>query len=424
MNHLNHTSTLAAGTKALPDGLKAFSHTQAMWRFLANERVTPKGLAVPLLAAAREAVAKEESDWVLCIHDWSRLNYRRHESKHDRMRMTHELDVGYELQSSLMVSAADGAPLASPAQNLVTDEGVWQSSEDEILADGKKPHLDELSERMTWLEQQAFGRRLVHVIDREADSVAHWRQWSRQGQQWLVRVKGNSTVCHGQSSMRIDALARQLDYRQERRVLCKGKPAIQWIASAPVRVTRPAKPKKTTPDGARVAPIPGEPLAARLVVSRLHDLRGRLVAEWYLLTTVPETVSDAQVALWYYFRWQIESFFKLLKQAGHHLEQWEQESGCAIFKRILIATHACVLVWRLAREDTDSAEKARRFLVRLSGRQMKTARPVTLSALLDGTFKLLAMLEALERYSLDELKAFANSVLDEAQGKTAGRRAV
>lgn len=423
MNHLNHTSALAAGTKALPDGLKAFAHTQAMWRFLANERVTPRGLAVPLLAAAREAVAEESGDWVLCVHDWSRLNYRRHEAKQDRVRMTHELDVGYELQSSLLVSAVNGAPLASPAQNLVTAEGLWQSSKEGIETE-KKAHLDELSERMTWLEQQALGRRLVHVIDREANSVAHWRQWSSRDQQWLVRVKGNSTVSYGRASMRIEDVARQLDYRQERQVVCKGQPAMQWIASALVRVTRPAKPTKTKADGGRVAPIPGEPLSARLVVSRLYDLKGQLVAEWYLLTTVPETVSDARVALWYYFRWQIESFFKLLKQAGHHLEAWEQESGRATFKRILIATHACVLVWRLAREESVSAEEARHFLVRLSGRQMKASRPITMPALLDGAFKLLAMIELLERYSLDELRTFANSILDQAHGNTVGQRAV
>lgn len=33
----------------------------------------------------------------------------------------------------------------------------------------------------------------------------------------------------------------------------------------------------------------------------------------------------------------IESFFKLLKQAGHQLESWQQESGLALAKRLLLA---------------------------------------------------------------------------------------
>ncbi|WP_343031253.1 hypothetical protein [Thermochromatium tepidum] len=137
-----------------------------------------------------------------------------------------------------------------------------------------------------------------------------------------MRAKGNSTVRYGNGSMRIDAVAKQLGYTRERQVLCQGRPIQHWIASAPVVLTRPAKPKKIGADGRRQRPVPGEPLKARLVVSRLCDEAGHLVAEWFLLTSVPETVSAARVARWYDFRWQIESFFKLLKQAGHQLEQW------------------------------------------------------------------------------------------------------
>jgi hypothetical protein len=133
------------------------------------------------------------------------------------------------------------------------------------------------------------------------------------------------------------------------------------------------------------------------------------------VSALPDTVSDAQIALWYYFRWQIESFFKLLKQAGHQLERWDWISGSAIFKRLLIATHACLLVWRLARERGEAARQTQDFLVRLSGRQMKPSRPVTMSALLEGVFMLFAMLETLEHYSPEQLGTFADSVLHEQQ---------
>ena len=48
------------------------------------------------------------------------------------------------------------------------------------------------------------------------------------------------------------------------------------------------------------------------------------------------------------------------------------------------------------------------WLVRLSGQQMKRARPVIFPALLDGLFTLFTMLETLEHYSLSDLQAFAN----------------
>ena len=103
----------------------------------------------------------------------------------------------------------------------------------------------------------------------------------------------------------------------------------------------------------------------------------------------------------------IESFFKLLKGAGHQLESWEQETARATFNRILIATQACVMAWGLMQAQTEESIQTRLFLVRLSGRQMKRTRPVTLPALLDGLFTLFTVLETMENYSLDELKNFA-----------------
>lgn len=172
-------------------------------------------------------------------------------------------------------------------------------------------------------------------------------------------------------------------------------------------LARKAKPKRLEGKGQRVKAIAGEPLAVRLVASKIINGDGDVVAQWYLLSNVTDDVDDAQLALWYYWRWEIESFFKLLKGAGRQLESWEQETARATFNRILIATQACVMAWGLMQAQGDDVIRTRQFLVRLSGRQMKQARPVTFPALLDGLYKLFTMLEALEHYSLSDLKAFA-----------------
>jgi hypothetical protein len=261
---------------------------------------------------------------------------------------------------------------------------------------------------MAWLERQGFGRPLVHVIDREADSVGHWRQWSEAGQLWLVRIKGGSTLRFQDRRCKAEDVAQSLEFQRVREVNCDGKAAEQWIGCAEVVITRPARPKQKDADGRRQAPVPGPPLAARLVVSRILDEQGRLVAEWYLLTNVPSEVEGDRIALWYYYRWQIESYFKLLKEAGHQLESWEQETGLALFKRLLIASQSCVLVWRLLREQGEWPQRTKEFLVRLSGRQTKRSRPITASAVLDGLFKLFTLLETLHEYSVEELRAFAD----------------
>lgn len=260
---------------------------------------------------------------------------------------------------------------------------------------------------MDWIEQQGLTKRLVHMVDREADSVDHLRQWSRQGHLWLVRAKAGSMVRCGQADMSLAALAQQMTFRETRKVICKGQSCTQWIAGTHVVLARKAKPKRIDSNGQRIKAIAGEPLAVRLVVSQITNEDGDVVAQWYLMGNLPDHVEDAQLALWYYWRWEIESFFKLLKSAGHQLESWEQETARATFNRILIATQAGVMAWGLMRAQGAEAIQTRLFLVRLSGRQMKRARPVTFPALLDGLFTLFTMLETLEHYSLSELKNFA-----------------
>ena len=136
-----------------------------------------------------------------------------------------------------------------------------------------------------------------------------------------------------------------------------------------------------------------------------------MLATWYLLTNIPADADPSTIALWYYWRWRIESFFKLLKSAGMNVEQWQQESAPAIAKRLLVASMACVVVWHLARSQAPQAEEARNLLVRLSGRQVKRTKKFTMPALLAGLWVLLTMTEVLESYSPEELRELAHIAL-------------
>ncbi|WP_299997250.1 hypothetical protein [uncultured Cedecea sp.] len=78
---------LACAIKDLASTQKnTFATTQAVWRFLNNERVTFRQLNDPLLSLARQEIAH-------------------------RLKMTHSTDVGYELRGSLLVDAASGLTL-------------------------------------------------------------------------------------------------------------------------------------------------------------------------------------------------------------------------------------------------------------------------------------------------------------------------
>ena len=198
------------------------------------------------------------------------------------------------------------------------------------------------------------------------------------------------------------AIAESLSFEKTRKVTHKGKTYWQWVGEAGVSVTRPAKPscKKSAK-----APVPGDPVQARLVVSRILTDEGTRLAEWFLLSPVTG-VDKATLTLWYYWRWKIESFFKLLKSAGQHLESWQQESAQAIAKRLLVASMACVTIWAMAADKSERAAELRTLLVKLSGRQMKGKQPFTYPALLDGMWVWLALLETMEAFSPQQLDGF------------------
>ena len=82
-----------------------------------------------------------------------------------------------------------------------------------------------------------------------------------------------------------------------------------------------------------------------------------MLAKWWLLTNAPaDWGSSADVARWYYFRWRIESTFKLLKSAGFDVEDWRQRTGEALSRKLLVAIAGCVEVWRLESRSDASAE--------------------------------------------------------------------
>lgn len=410
--HLQASQPSASGIHSLPDTKAALAATLAAHRFLTNPRVSLPALAEPLLAAGRKGVAESCDRFALVIHDWSQIKYPNHASKEDRLELssTHEPD-GYELQTALLVSDRTGSPLAPLVMSLRAKDGVHCSRA--IKVRKALSPLDELDPAMAYTERQNLSLPLVHIIDAEADSVWHYRQWSsRPGRFFLVRIDDRIVEWEGQEQ-RVSEIRQVLRerhaFRHSRRVRYRGRKADQSVAEVTVRLTRPAQRNRPGTNDRRR--IPGPPVELRLVISEVRTAKGEVLATWYLLSNVPAGADTATIALWYYWRWSIETYFKLLKSAGMNLEGWQQETAAAIARRLLVASMACVTVWQLARSTHPQAEKAREFVVRLSGRQMKHGRKFTLPALLAGLWTLLSMLEVLENHSISELYALAKICL-------------
>lgn len=395
-----HVGTpLSSGQKALPDKVSSFASTQAAWRFYSHEAISLNKLQEPLMEAALVGSETRCSAYTLCVHDWSRLHYK-HANKPDRYAITHSKDVGYDLQSSLLVSDQDGRPIAPVAQRLESNDGSYVSyaeASDKPRESGT--HLDELSHCIDYLEAQPFDKPLVHMIDRESDSAGHLRLWNQSGYNWLVRVKARSSLTHNDKKSNSQKIAETLTFKEVREVIHQGKKQKQWVAESPVELTRPATPScKKSPR----LELPDEPIQARLIVSRILSEDNEVLAEWFLLSNLDE-VDAATLALWYYWRWRIETFFKLMKSAGHQVESWQQESALAIAKRLLVASMACVTVWAIAASKDQEVIEFRQLLVKLSGRQVRKKVGFTYPSLLDGLWSWLTVMEVMENYSLDEL---------------------
>lgn len=145
LEHINSSEPLSAGLKALLNKISSFASTQAAWRFYKNEAISLSTLQEPLTAAAHEGIAEHCSQYALCVHDGSHLSYK-HLNKTDTYAITHATDVGYDLQTRLIVSDQTGLPLAPVAQRLVSADGSYATYGEATPTCPAKAHLDEVSD--------------------------------------------------------------------------------------------------------------------------------------------------------------------------------------------------------------------------------------------------------------------------------------
>lgn len=416
--HLSHSHRLAAGLHPPPSVATPFAAVQAAWRFYSNERVNLPQLCGPMMEWARAEAATACDHRILVPLDWSLLHYCDHESKRDRVMLASARDLGYDLLTALAISDRDGSPIAPLCLELRAGDGTHSTRANEVLPTSST--LDSLGPVMAHVTESGLGKLPVFIIDREADSIGHFRAWDEAGHRFIVRVDDNRLVLHAGQESRLDAVAKSLKdaghYKRVRTLILRGEEVEQFVAETTVVLHRPAHQHRVEPGTKkrRSRQIPGAPLPLRLVVSELRQATGKVTARWLLLTNLPDSVAASTVTLWYYWRWRIESYHKLLKGAGQQVECWQQETPATLSRRLLVAAMSVVIVWRLARDETPASAEMRDVLIRLSGRQMKRgprARPFTEPALLAGLGILFTLLDCLTRYSPDDLLRIARQAI-------------
>ena len=158
--------------------------------------------------------------------------------------------------------------------------------------------------------------------------------------------------------------------------------------------------------------VAGRPLSLRYVVVQLRDGRGKVLAEWMLLTNACQVRAYRTPGSLLLL--EVDTALKVISNCSRATaSNWnsgsrrpERPSPAACLSRRWPAW------WSGNCRHTirHSVMELRAILIRLSGRQMKRNRPHTAPALLAGLWVLLSMLALLEHYDLDDLRRLAAQI--------------
>lgn len=403
------TTTTVARPSVLPEHVTAQAATQAAWQFFYNARVTLEALIKLLRQAVGNGCGQSDSDYVLLLHDCSNVESGKHRSKEDLRQFTDALDLGYDMTNSLHLDAASGNLPARMLIQVALADTVCSTAQNPSDTDARQ--LDQLQPTMDEVDGWSLPRQVVHVVDREADALGYFRRWAPEG--YFFGERGEERRVLGKderwliSEMEVH-FDQSYRYPNVRSVNHLGQKARLEVAEAEVvrhraRQTRMERVQKN---------LPGASLRLRLVLSRVADDEGYLLADWYLLTKVFDAQMDAsQSALWYHRQLRIESLFNLLKSLGQQLEYWQQTTGIAIIRRFLVTAMACVIIRDLERQSTPHAQEFKKQLIQFSGRRMKRGVQCASHAVLAGYFSYFAMTQWLAdiEHNLRKLKSLAKA---------------
>ena len=204
------------------------------------------------------------------------------------------------------------------------------------LERAKKPDPQDIS-RLRQLAVKMPGTRLVYVADREADMIALFMRSQDLGTpaDWLVRAKSNRNLPDGKklwASTVAGAALGEIQFVIASREKQKARKVRQQVWAKQVEL--PAGPGKTVK-------------ATCLIAREIDPPAGVEAIEWRLLTNcVATTIGDAiELIDWYRARWEIETFFHVLKN-GCRVEALQLGSIGTI--ELALAVYR-VVAWRLAR---------------------------------------------------------------------------
>lgn len=379
------------------------SHVMGSFRFFDNDRLTLPALYQPCQQAVAEQVAPGQRCFI--AHDISVLDYSTHQAKQDLIRVGNERSYGYELYSALVLSSA-GLPLGPIVQEVQTTKGCLSSQIDEPI-----PFVDHLSqaERGAQSARQLLPDRIrIHLLDREFDDLQMMRTWYSTDELHVIRCQHlKRRVRWGEQPTSLQVVVNQVPLTPSGYVVKEGQRYDVFIGET--HVVFPGQSLRGVARK-RQKPQTGLPLSVRVVISELR-LPGQKPLRWVLLTNLTDLC--AQVVQAYIYRWRVERFFYLNK-VGFRLEQWRQETGERVARRLALTQLAAMVIYLLlgAVESDPALAELLQTVATLGGWLGRKQDPIGPIVLMRGMALLIGMTRALEQFGVQHVRNTAQRLLD------------
>jgi hypothetical protein len=329
---------------SIPSACRGWAETMAAYRFVENPNVGFEEILSGHKQATLERIRAQEV--ALLVQDTSFLNYGTLQAKagmgtvKEKVRDEHLLHTTVAFTPERVNMGVLGAK-------------CWQRPEQPVGHQRKRKPIEE-KESYRWLEGYALACEVkqacpqtvvVSVADCEGD-IQEWfldamNRPAEERAEFLIRAKCNRRLAPGTAPRYL------WEVMQRARPLGRLTFELSRQADRPSRrVTLSVKAMPVTFNGARRPGGRLPPVQVWAVYAiELKPPKGEEPIEWLLLTSVPVAGFSAacMVVQWYRCRWEIELFFRVLKQ-GCQIERLRLETTPRLLNALAIYL---IIAWRI-----------------------------------------------------------------------------
>ena len=355
----------ATPSASFPKAMADESELEGFYRFIANEKVTPKSVLAPHFTATKKRV--REHDEVLVLHDTTEFVLQG-DAIREGLERIKKTSTGFLAHFALAVAVhgeerdALGVLGVEPwARTGESPTQKRQRGEASFAEAAKMPRESERWGKMVKSVSKQLGKSVdpIHIMDSEADDYALISELVSDDRRFVIRgcydrvLLDPDTGSRRPRTLREFMVTRPVQARRQAKLSRRRRSTAthkrvrssvrkERIANLAIRATNVVLRCPSNRDG-----LPADTTVNIVSVREVRPPKDQTRVEWTLLTTEPiETLADIERVIDHYrARWTIEEYFKALK-TGCAYEKRQMES----FKTLKVVLAILVPVaWNLLR---------------------------------------------------------------------------